>query len=212
VLAGVGWRWNVDGTKDVASIGVHTATLRFDAAGNIIGLDAPPAFLVPVGTFEDPLVGEGSFPDISGQVSFSPDMTKLVADHNHLTERRGLRIIDVSTGTETPLVSDRAFDPRWSPDGTKIAFIAQVFYESIDVVAIDGSGRIPAFNPPWDERLGSPVWSPDSLSLVFYVDDEWGQPPLILPSMDIYRAPAVGGGAVNLTRDVGGRVSVTAWR
>jgi hypothetical protein len=204
ILAGVGWRWNPDGTKEAGSVGVHSATLRFDADGNVTGLDMPPAFLLSVGTIEDAIYGEGPFPDIDGKLSFSPDMSKLVVDHLESTVYGlGIRIIDVATGTETPLVSGRSREPMWSPDGTKISFVTLSSEYAIEVMAPNGTGRIKVYRTSRD-AIYPPIWSPDSAHLAFTYYST--------TISDIYRVPASGGSAANLTKDISAGVGGLGWR
>jgi Tol biopolymer transport system component len=134
-------------------------------------------------------------------------MSKLVADYHYISEKEGLRVIDVATGAETPLVTRRSFAPNWSPDGSRIAFVGHPWPERIDIVSADGFAVSTAFTAPGFEYLGRPHWSPDSMTVAFYIYDEWGFPPVT----DIYRVPANGGGAVNLTADIPDDVSITGW-
>jgi Tol biopolymer transport system component len=191
--------------KDLASLGVYTATLGFDANGNATGLDTPPAFLLSVGITEY-IEGEGFYPDATYGVSFSPDMTKLAVDH--LETGLGWRIFDPTTGVQTTIVTGFADAPAWSPDGGKLAFRVRGAADRIDVVSANGSGRITPFKAARNDYLDAPQWSPDSAHLVFDVYSERTWPP----TFDIYRVPATGGGAINLTKDIGGEVGLLGWR
>jgi hypothetical protein len=208
VIAGSGERWNADGTRDVASLGIYSATLRFDVDGNVIGLDSAPTFLVSVGVVPDSYNDGSPVSDLFYPVSFSPDMTKLVADHYE--GGIGLRIIDIATGVEKPLVSGWANAPAWSPSGTAIAFRVPVYPERIDVVSPNGTGRASVFKakPSYAHYLYDPTWSPDSAYLAFeyYTENTWP------PTVDIYRVAAKGGGAVNLTPDIASRAFLMGWR
>jgi hypothetical protein len=195
LVAGVATRWNEDGTADPASIGVYLATLRFDADGNVTGLDAAPEFLVSVG------VANGNVADCE-RFSFSPDMTRLVADHyNYGVGLPGLRMVNVATGVSTPFVAGPAREPSWSPDGTKIAFRLPDFYgrgDKIDVVAPNGAGRATVFKARYD-YLYNPIWSPDSAFVAFTYQSHDG----FYGNSYIYRASVVGApNAVNLTADL----------
>lgn len=205
IVAGLGRRWNADGTPDVASMGVYVATLHFDAAGNVLGFDGTPEFLVSIGVVDPDGTGHLWWDGYS--VSFSPDMSRLVAGHYYTTN--GLRIVDVTTGDQTPLISGQAHSPAWSPDGTKIAFAINPtdFPGRIDVVSPDGTGRITVFKARWGyEYLSKPSWSPDSayIAFQFSVLASWTD--------EVYRVPVGGGKAVNLTGDISIRALLMGWR
>jgi eukaryotic-like serine/threonine-protein kinase len=59
--------------------------------------------------------------------------------------------------------------PRWSPDGTRIAFAGAHFpkEEGIDVYVIPAEGGNPERPVPGDRDTCDPTWSPDGNSLVF---------------------------------------------
>lgn len=205
IIAGVGQRWNLDGTPDLASIGVYSATLRFDADGNVIGLDAPPSFLVSIGIAAHEFDGT-PVPNTWTGVSFSPDMTKLVADHYYTSN--GLRIVDIATGAETPLVSGWAKYPAWSPNGAKIAFVVPGVYEKIDVVSSNGTGRSSIFRAKSaSEYFYNPSWSPDSAHIAFTFWPTWP-----FDAADVWRVGVNGGSKVNLTQDLSVRAAVLGWR
>jgi eukaryotic-like serine/threonine-protein kinase len=70
-----------------------------------------------------------------------------------------------------------AANPRWSPDGEKIAFIARYPGKKwkIHIVSSDGSGLQPLLPGEFDER--DPGWSPDGHSLVFASDRDFQTSP-----------------------------------
>jgi Ca2+-binding RTX toxin-like protein len=63
------------------------------------------------------------------------------------------------------------FDPSWSPDGTKLAFLRQTFdammhiHSSIQIAAADGSGTASLVTGTDDNDEGEPAWSPDGTRL-----------------------------------------------
>jgi len=73
--------------------------------------------------------------------------------------------------------------PRWSPDGTRIAFMARQPGKPWSVYVISAQGGSPERPVPGDRDSADPNWSPDGNSLLFgrYPDDE---PPGVGP-MDL---------------------------
>ena len=73
--------------------------------------------------------------------------------------------------------------PRWSPDGTRIAFMARQSGKPWSVYVISAEGGSPERPVPGDRDTADPDWSPDGNSLLFgrYPDDE---PPGVGP-MDL---------------------------
>lgn len=207
LVAGVARRWNFDGTVNASSIGVYVATLRFDAAGNVIGLDGAPAFLVSVGVVPHPSSGT-PVADYS-RFSFSPDMTRIVVDHyQYGAGLPGLRFVDVTTGAETPFVAGPAREPAWSPDGTKIAFRLPDLSgrgDSIEFISPNGTGRTTAFKAVSDS-LYSPMWAPDSTAVAFVYQSA------AFFTTDIYRKTLAAASAVNLTTDVPQNIGLRGWR
>ena len=58
--------------------------------------------------------------------------------------------------------------PRWSPDGTHIAFRADQGPTSFRIYLISPNGGTPqAITPPEFTRASAPIWSPDGKSLIF---------------------------------------------
>lgn len=80
-------------------------------------------------------------------------------------------VLDLSTGESTRLTTnpDRDTSPRWSPDGTRIAYRARVGGNSdLWLMGADGSG--PTRLTRDDAFDGDPAWSPDGTSLAFTSD------------------------------------------
>jgi TolB protein len=86
---------------------------------------------------------------------------------------------------------DWAFDPTWSPDGTRMAFVAGYVLTDLFVMNSDGSGRqqLTATSDPEYQ----PSWSPDGSKIAFstYRNGNW----------DIFVVNADGSGESRLTTD-----------
>ncbi|HTQ09782.1 MAG TPA: hypothetical protein VMI31_06895 [Fimbriimonadaceae bacterium] len=59
------------------------------------------------------------------------------------------------------------YQPVWSPDGTKIAYVQGSPPEGIYVMNADGSGNHRISNDPLSVGDGSPAWSPDGTKIAF---------------------------------------------
>jgi Tol biopolymer transport system component/DNA-binding winged helix-turn-helix (wHTH) protein len=91
------------------------------------------------------------------------------------------------------------FDPEFSPDGARIAYVStKTGAPEIWTTDLRGGNpvQVTTFRGP---QVGTPRWSPDGRSLVFSARPE-GQ-------ADLYLVPASGGSSFRLTRDAGDEVS-----
>ncbi len=169
--------------------GLYTAHLTFDGDGNVVGLDADPVLAVSLGTaFFNGRLQE--LPDV-GSYSWSPDMTRLVADNWGRTQ---IRVVDVASGDVVPLGSGA--DPDWSPDGSRIAYSRYVASKkgsyALQTVRPDGTGVTTLLS---SASLGGPRWSPDGAYIGYtYRSDRYY----------VYRVGADGSGNTNLTPDATG--------
>ena len=106
-------------------------------------------------------------------LSWAPDSRRIV-----VVAESGLAIVDVVSGTETPLGVDDGF-PVWSPDGSTIAAIHDDgTVARIDAIRPDGTGlRILASDPDRPSALEDdampygPAWSPDGSSIAYVNTD-----------------------------------------
>jgi len=98
----------------------------------------------------------------------SPDGKWIVFDSN-LRGNMDIYKRPLEGGTPMPITDNPADDyaPRWSPDGTEIAFYGLVGAEdrATMVVAADGGTPVQLVRGPW--LLGFPEWSPSGLDIAF---------------------------------------------
>jgi dipeptidyl aminopeptidase/acylaminoacyl peptidase len=120
-------------------------------------------------------------------------------------KRAHVWVVDAGTGAARQLTSGQDWndsDPRWSPDGTRIAFVSdrtgKAFDESrntdVWVVNADGTGALTKISDH-EESDGSPRWSPDGKTIAFVgVVNQRDHPK-------IWLAPASGGTASRLAAE-----------
>ncbi|MEV6905134.1 hypothetical protein [Amycolatopsis sp. NPDC051372] len=105
-------------------------------------------------------------------------------------------MLDVASGratlvTDTP---DEEYEPAWSPDGIKLAFVAAG--TRIDVVTVAGGARSTFATEPGTVPH-SPMWTPDGGDLV-YARYSGGVPPVAVGVAELVR----GGKPVFTGKDV----------
>ena len=119
-------------------------------------------------------------PGYDYQPDVSPDGRRVVYS-SYRNDQVELRVLDLTTGAESPLVSNQAVnvEPRWSPDGSKVAYVSTAFEGRWHVFTLeDGAGRVPVrittdhesglpryYYGPFDHFI-SPTWSPDGRELI----------------------------------------------
>ena len=96
---------------------------------------------------------------------------------------------------------DHDFDPDWSPDGTKIAFVSDREGRDIYVMNADGTNVVKITR--FEYSVSDPAWSPDGTKIAFIRSD-------IRTGSDIYVMNADGTNVVKITR-FGYIVSDPAW-
>jgi len=113
------------------------------------------------------------------------------------TDREGdyeVYVMNPDGSCQTNLSRNYAQDkePCWSPDGTRVAFEADIAGRETDlrVMAADGGGRAALTDSPYHID-GEPRWSPDGSRIVFY--SEWDLSP------EIWTVRPDGTGHVQLT-------------
>jgi Tol biopolymer transport system component len=111
-----------------------------------------------------------------------------------------LMTVPVAGGTPRTLVSTSSadgMDPRWSPDGSTVAFISNRA-GSDDVWLVDAAGGDPRPLTTWPSREANPRWTPDGSAVYFLSDHENDALP------DLWLVSATGGEPRRLTQS--GRV------
>jgi serine/threonine protein kinase/Tol biopolymer transport system component len=202
-------RWDKNATEP--PLAIFTVRITFNNSGDVTasGLGVPTLLVeLPYRSAARP---DGGGNDSVGRRSepghdWSPDGTQLVYCPGDT-----LMVLDLASGKTANLRAGQ--DPRWSPDGTRIVFCGPA--SSIQTIAVDGTDlktiagipRFPevALSPPGMMR--APVWSPDSRHILYAC-----RKPGSSRDVNIYRIPAEGGEALNLTADIEGPDMWVAWR
>lgn len=201
--AGISWiarRWDLE-AGEVVDAGIYAAELVFDEDGQVIGLAEQPLLpIIPAELIDAPTWGPGyqSQTDINSH-DWWPDGTRIVFS---LTSTRELWIADFLTEEFSLLYGGPAGGPRWSPDGSLIAFEEAVYRGDIMTIKPDGTDlkRIirATGNSKAAEWVGKPSWSPTGSHLVYEV---WSHDGFYASYADVYRAKADGSGKTNLTNE-----------
>jgi hypothetical protein len=180
-------RWSPDGgsvlfVTNTGGATSHIRTMRADAGGiqdhGTIPADKPITwtpegevgwFDNPNGLMEAPIDDLGSAtlvaPGLRGLgLDYSPDGTKVAyadyTDGYHIwtANRDGTNPVQVTTGTPGQ------YDPKWSPDGSRIAYRLGDGKMQIHTIAPDGSGDVALTST--GKNFGE-TWSPDGTMLAF---------------------------------------------
>lgn len=112
---------------------------------------------------------------LAGDTQVSPDGKRIVFTVKRIESeknryRTALYLADVEAGTARPFTGDQYADgsPRWSPDGTRIAFVSDREKEKAQIylIAADG-GEALALTHLDEGGIGQIVWSPDGSRIAF---------------------------------------------
>jgi hypothetical protein len=172
--------------------GIYTASVVFDANGNITGLSAQPITPAIPFTLVETTPGD-LWPDFA-DYSWAPTGDKVVytAIGNH-----DLSVADLLGSPHQRIFTGYALAPQWSPDGTKIAFTSSG--SSISTIKPNGTqGRV-IISPIGNWTAFRPYWSPGSNFIAFTGQTQAGSYPNFTFNMDVNRATATGGSVTDLT-------------
>ncbi|GLY93109.1 amidohydrolase [Actinoplanes sp. NBRC 103695] len=154
---------------------------------------------------------------------FAPDGRRIVVSSDR-GGSYGLWLLDVASGEVTPLVDQagqQEYEPAWSPDGGKVAFV--VDNTRIDVLTVASGVRQTAVTVPAGRVIHAPEWTPDGAELIHNVSglgrsELWrGNVPLVtgedvFPFRVSWRSPSsfvyTAGGEIR--RSTGGRIGFVA--
>src|SRR5687767_13321418 len=116
------------------------------------------ALLVALAVTALPAVAEAAFPGQAGKIVFEGPNEKLWTQYQH-------------GGELTQLTTNDGFDPAWSADGKRVAFIRAVQPDGVEIFVINGDGsgetRVTPTgltSSPYDGWRG-PAWSPDGMRI-----------------------------------------------
>ena len=144
-------------------------------------------------------------PGYDYQPDWSPD-GRTVVYASYRSDAIELRLVDVSSGVNRPLISDGAVnvEPRWSPAGDRIAFVSTAHQgrwhlfiatlrsdgqlQGVERITEDRDSGLPRYYYGAHDQYLSPTWSPDGKDLIFISNRShiWG-------SGGFWRMPAQSG-------------------
>ena len=119
-------------------------------------------------TFDDRIGGR------FGDVCWGPEGQFLA-----YTRAGDIRIYNCVTAKETTPVPNSGFDsaPRFSPDGTQMAFISDRGGTGNDIFVIDRNGgetrQVTTGANPTDDKRWAPSWSPDGKAIAYAAAHDW---------------------------------------
>ncbi len=90
-------------------------------------------------------------------------------------------VMDADGGNRERLTDNPAndFDPDWSPDGTKIAFVSDRNGDHTQIYVMDADGKNPIRLTDGPRRKEDPDWSPDGQKIAFTVNPHWKKEELL---------------------------------
>lgn len=108
----------------------------------------------------------------AGPLDFSPDgqwIAYVTYPEGNLWRSR----VDGSDKTQLTFPPVRVYGPRWSPDGSMIAFSDDQYYRPWRVAIVSSAGGSPQLlaDPNTNDVDGDPTWLPDGESIIFHKRD-----------------------------------------
>jgi len=100
-------------------------------------------------------------------MDWSPRTRKIALGLANRT-RSDIFLIDLENYVLYNVTKDTSFggsEPRWSPDGTRLAYVCGDYEPDICIIHSDGSGYVQLTSHP--SRDINPSWSPDGMSIVY---------------------------------------------
>jgi WD40-like Beta Propeller Repeat len=107
-------------------------------------------------------IGTSSEPEFGASPVPSPDGRRLILPSGVFLSTYGVAVMNPDGRGRTNLGTGDPTDAAWSPDGTRIAFLA--LYGGLLVIDLDGKHKRRLTG---SEEEGSPVWSPDGKGVAF---------------------------------------------
>ncbi len=100
-------------------------------------------------------------------------------------------------------------EPRWSPDGSRIAAVRLVAGGRSDIVVLDSLGRVEVIAASSRSVQSAPSWTPDGLGL-YYMSDSSGRGELYRTAIPVASGNARGGGATPIVVTSAERLTASA--
>ena len=147
------------------------------------------------------IVGAG--PGVTGEYAVSPDGSKLAYARPGDNGERQVFVANVDgTGIEQVTNEDQAMLPEWSPDGSKIAYVAYVGDDmNIFVLDLSTGSSTQVTSYTWPTHPVRVAFSADGGSVLYNAYDEELAPSARGGWIGIWMVPAVGGESVRVSHD-----------